>query len=289
MKDKSPKAGSDDHDEQPESSRLGALNEPQVTAAVSGEEPVSALREDVPESRSANNATVEQSGQEETGRADVDGSRGVSAGQAIYRHEPSKRRRSASSWKEKLERAMRTVRYQRIVLVGLLGVMVLIVSVAVGIRDSAGKKERTMGNQLNQKDIEIVKLRSTVEEQQASIESFVLGRLPGLIDLRFDWVFAVDHPYVRNITFTNVRTDKSNEIEFRIVLKNDSSSITTSTPVIDVILFNELGLEIDRRKLSDGTGTNVIAIEPLRQGDVRSYGDSFVVRAGAKPAYFIVR
>jgi hypothetical protein len=287
MKDKSLKAGSDHHDEHPELSRLDALDEPQGTAAVSGEDPGHALGVEAPENGSANNPAAEQSGQEETGTADVGGPHGADAGQAINRHESSKRRRSQT--RKNLERAMRAVRYLRSALVGLVGVIVLIVWVAVGIRDNADNKERDMEYQLNQKDIEIVKLRSTVEEQKASIESFVLGRLPGLTDLRFDRVFEVDHPYVRNITFTNVRTDKSNEYEFRIVLENDSSSTMIATPVIDVILFDKLGLETNRRKLSNGSGMNVIKIESLRPGDVRSYVDSFIVLADAKPAYFLVR
>ena len=127
MKEKSLKAGSDHHDEHPELSRLGALDEPQGTAAVSGEDPDRALRVEASETGSGNNATVEQSGQEETGTADVGGSRGVSAGQALHPHESSKRRRSQPSRTKKLERAMRTIHYQRIVLVGLVGVIVLIV------------------------------------------------------------------------------------------------------------------------------------------------------------------
>jgi hypothetical protein len=277
MKDESPQAGPDNQDE------------PLDTDAVSGEEPGSALQVEMPESASANNAADEQSGQEVTDEADVDGSPRVTDGQAIYRHESSRRRRSPSSWKRQLERAMRTIRYQRIALAGLLGVIALIVLVAVGIRDRAGNKVRNVEHELNQKDIEIVKLRAAVEEQQASIESFVSGRLPGLTKLKLDWVFEVDHPYVRNIIFANVRTDKSNAYEFRIVLENNSSSIGISTPVINVILFDQLGLETDRRKLGYGTGTNMIAIEPLRQGDVRSYVDSFIVRGDAKPAYFLVR
>ena len=277
MKDESPQAGPDHQDE------------PLDTDAVSGEEPGSALQVEMPESASANNAADEQSGQEVTDEADVDGSRRVSDGQAIYRHQSSRRRRSQTSQTKKLEHAMRTIRYLRIALGWLVGVVALIVWVAVGIRDNAGNKERDMEYQLSQQDIEIVKLRAAVEEQQASIESFLSGRLPGLTKLRFDWVFEVDHPNVRNIIFANVRTDKSNAYEFRIVLENNSPPIEISTPVINVILFDKLGLETDRRKLGYDTGTNVIAIEPLRPGDVRSYVDSFIVSADEKPAYFLVR
>lgn len=214
------------------------------------------------------------------------GSRSVNSGQTAG-DRSSRRRRSLNSMARKLEHATRRLRHQRIAMVVLIGIAALILLVTVGISTSAGNQERDMEFRLNRKDIEIAKLRATVEQQQASIKGFVNQRLPGLIDMEFDRVFEVDHPYVRTIAFTNVRTKQNNGYEFRIVLENQTAPI--AAPAIDIILFGALGLEIDRRKLRVDRGVNTIEIEILSRGDVRSYVDSFSVQEDAAPAYFLVR
>lgn len=287
MKDKSLEAESDRHDEHPELLSMDIVEEPRSTDTADDEEPGRAPQAEMLEDASAADAATEQPDRKQIGTEGIDRSHGLNTAKSISRHQSSRRRRSISALKKKLEHANRTVRYQRIALICVLGVTLLSVLVAAGIRASANNTEREVEYQLNRKNIELAELRSTVEEQKASIDSFVAERLPGLTDLEFDQVFEVDHPYVRNITFANVRTNNSNEYEFRIVLENNSLAV--ATPKIDVILFDVLGLEIDRRKLRYRNDTNVIAIESLSRGDIRSYVDSFIVRSDAKPVYFLVR
>jgi hypothetical protein len=284
MKEESLKADSEHPDEQSERVTRDALGTSVGDAAQPGEAGVRAAVVEIPDT-----AVPEQERRpvgKQASLAAAAGSSGADSGPRVD-HRSSRRRRSMNSIVRKLERATRTIRYQRIVMVMLAGIAVLILVVTVGISTSAGKKERDMEFRLNRKDIEITKLRVTVEEQRESIKGFVNERLPGLIDMEFDRVFEVDHPYVRTIAFTNVRTKQKGGYEFRIVLENQRAPIVA--PAVDIILFGALGLEIDRRKLRVDRGVNTIEIEILSRGDVRSYVDSFNVQPDAAPAYFLVR
>jgi len=129
----------------------------------------------------------------------------------------------------------------------------------------------------------------TVELETVKKERDILvqKRIPGLIPMLYDEAIAIDNEFVRNIIFTLAKSGNKNIYEYRLVLQNNTLTITR--PKAEIILFNDIGIQIGMAHIeqTDAT-TDLEGRAALDPGEVRSYTAAIKLIRDEKPSYFML-
>lgn len=125
-----------------------------------------------------------------------------------------------------------------------------------------------------------------LESARSELDTLVRERIPGLQPLSYDEAINVDHELVRNIIFTMVKNGKKRNFEYRLVLHNDTLSVIR--PEIEVLLFNDIGIQIGATRVDYTDATDDSARSALDPGEVRSYTSSIDLMRDENPRYFLL-
>jgi len=118
------------------------------------------------------------------------------------------------------------------------------------------------------------------------LDTLVQERIPGLRPLKYDEVISVDDGFIRNITFTLARNGKKRNYEYRLVMHNDTLSVIR--PDVQILLFNELGIQIGVTQVEYMDASGGAARSALDPGEVRSYTSSIDLLRDEEPHYFLI-
>ena len=83
---------------------------------------------------------------------------------------------------------------------------------------------------------------------------------------------------VQNILFTLIKKSDNNRYEYKLVMENDTGSM--STPEVKALLFGRLGVQLGANEVPKQ--------EPLLRGETRSYSSTVDLAVPGDPYYFYV-
>jgi cell division protein FtsB len=118
---------------------------------------------------------------------------------------------------------------------------------------------------------------ASLEETRQAVDKLANDRIPGLLPFKIDEPLFVDTPFVRELSF-KLATPPASGHECRVVLENNSNSIIR--PTLSVGLFNEVGIQVARAQLVDGSR------EALRANEIRSFFVTLEVLGDRAPTYY---
>lgn len=131
---------------------------------------------------------------------------------------------------------------------------------------------------LQQAEQQVIDMRKDINRTESLLAAAVEGRFPQLRRLEFDQVLPIHEAGVKNILFTLIKKSETNLYEYKIVMENDTE--TLSVPDITVLLFSELGVQLGVDKVPKQ--------EPLLRGEARSYSAVVDLLLSGEPRYFYV-
>ncbi len=140
--------------------------------------------------------------------------------------------------------------------------------------------------EFRKQEIAVKVITSELETARSALDTLVQGRIPALLPLKYDEAITVDEEYIRNIIFTLVKNGKKRNYEYRLVMHNDSLSVIR--PVVEILLFNDIGIQIGVAKvkyMDAASGTERSVLDP---GEVRSYTSSIDLLRDEEPSYFLL-
>lgn len=109
------------------------------------------------------------------------------------------------------------------------------------------------------------------------VDALVSERIPGLLAFRVDEPLAVDTPNVREFSFKSANSFGSVH-EAKLVMENDGDALIN--PTLDVVLFDEVGVEIARAEIVNGDR------DALRADEIRTFFAKLDTPEGRVPRYF---
>ncbi len=125
-----------------------------------------------------------------------------------------------------------------------------------------------------------------LEKIRNELDTLVRDRIPGLLPLKYDEAITIDNDYVRNIIFTLVKNGKKSTYEYRLVMQNNTLSVIR--PVVEILLFNEIGIQIGVTQVEQMDATGGAERSALDPGEVRSYTASINLIRNEEPRYFLL-
>jgi hypothetical protein len=131
---------------------------------------------------------------------------------------------------------------------------------------------------LQENEEKLINMGIELREAQRQLEAAVGGRFPQLRRLEFDKVLPLHEGLVQNIVFTLIKKSDKNLYEYKLVMGNDTGSL--STPEVKVLLFGQLGVQLGTDELPKQ--------EPLLRGETRSYSSIIDLAVPGEPYYFYV-
>jgi len=140
--------------------------------------------------------------------------------------------------------------------------------------------------EFRKQEITVKAISNELATARSELDALVQGRIPALLPLTYDEAITVDDGYIRNIIFTLVRNGKKRNYEYRLVMHNDSLSVIR--PVVDILLFNDIGIQIgvaQIKYMDASSGTERSVLDP---GEVRSYTSSIDLIRDEEPSYFLL-
>ncbi len=209
------------------------------------------------------------------------------------RSKPSRGGRSHSHRYSRSQRKILKLLIVSWVLGGLLFIVILVwimtsmkLSAVNGdlLLEKARTREQIEANrQLEAEKRQLEQQISQLEQERAEL---VEKRIPHLRPLQFDVTIPIDKEYFRNINFTLTGTDHNRHYEYRAVIHNDGSA--SVEPDVTLFLFDELGIEVGKTRLS-GKDTKAGTEAPtLQPGETRSYSSEIRLQRQADPKYFLI-
>ena len=122
-----------------------------------------------------------------------------------------------------------------------------------------------------------------LEQERAQL---VQGRIPRLLPLEFDVTVPIDERYFRNISFTLAGTAHDRIYEYHVVMHNEGNS--NIRPNVTLFLFDELGIQVGKTRLSEKDATSGRNSLSLKPGETRSYSSEIELDYPAEPRYFLI-
>lgn len=149
------------------------------------------------------------------------------------------------------------------------------------------RQNQDLRGNLAQAEEELQRVTPEVQRLRNDLDALVRGKLPRLRKLEYDRVLALDDRYLKNITFTEIMSRDRRGHEYKLVVQNNSSA--PLWPEIQLLIFNELGIQIGSAEI--GTGQpNALKTGSLGVGEARSYTAAMeLADRSATPAYFLIR
>jgi len=137
------------------------------------------------------------------------------------------------------------------------------------------KQEKTLA--VTSRELETVKMER---------DALVRKRIPGLLPLTYDQTINIDNQYIRNIIFTQVKNGKKKSYEYRLVVHNDN--LSTIHPEIQIMLFNDVGIQIGATTVEFRDPSTGIVHHVLQPGEVRSHTAVIKLQSDEEPRYFLL-
>jgi hypothetical protein len=152
---------------------------------------------------------------------------------------------------------------------------------------SLSRENQDLRANLAQAENGLRKVMPELEELRVDLEKLIRGKLPLLRELEYDQVLPLDEAYLKNVTFTEIISRDNRTHEYKLVVQNNT--VTPLWPEIQLLVFNELGIQIGNSEI--GTRRpNALKAGSLDVGEVRSYSASIqLTDKDAKPSYFMIR
>ncbi len=140
---------------------------------------------------------------------------------------------------------------------------------------------------LQEKERLLEQAHADLAQVQQQIAVLVEGRIPKLRPLVYDQTISISERYVRDVIFTRTGLKSSDRVfEFRVVLENDSNWMVT--PQVQILLFNDIGIQVGVRTLTHHLATNQANASPLMAGEVRIYSSTIPLNKQREaPRYFL--
>jgi len=116
-----------------------------------------------------------------------------------------------------------------------------------------------------------------LEEARLRLDTLASGRVPGLLPFRVGEPIPVDVPFVRELSFKPATPPGSGHV-CKLVIENDSSALIR--PIINVVVFDDVGTQVARARLVDARH------DALRIGEIRSFFANIETADGVVPRHF---
>ena len=186
---------------------------------------------------------------------------------------------AADTHHRRLHRHRREQRFPLIMGMAGLILLAVILTVISAIKiSSLSDTNDHLKVRLQESEDSLVSTRKELNKTQRQLEVAVEGRFPQLRQLEFDKVLPIHNGGVKNIIFTLIKKSAENYYEYKIVMENDSDSM--SAPEIKVLLFGQLGVQLG--------ANDVPKQDPLLRGETRSYSSIVELSVPGEPYYFYI-
>ena len=152
--------------------------------------------------------------------------------------------------------------------------------------DGKSREYEQMLLQLRKHEKTLAVTSRELETVKKERDALVQKRIPGLLPLTYDQTINVDNQYIRNIIFTQVKNGKKKSYEYRLVVHNDSLSVIH--PEIQILLFNDVGIQIGAATVEFRDPSTGIVHPVLDPGEVRSHTAVIKLLRDAEPRYFLL-
>lgn len=134
------------------------------------------------------------------------------------------------------------------------------------------------------------KLRAALTENEtlrSEMTDMVEGRLPGdLHPMDFDQVINIDDGLTKNVLFTELRRERQQGYEYRIVLENGREE--RIQPHVRILVFDRLGIQIGTADITQSPDWEDLAAVGLGSGESHSFSGGIQLTMDRKPAYFMI-
>jgi hypothetical protein len=134
------------------------------------------------------------------------------------------------------------------------------------------------------------KLRAAAEENKTlsnELAELVEGRLPGnLHTIHFDQVINIENALTKNVLFTEIRRERQQGYEYRIVIENRRDE--RIRPHVRILVFDRLGIQIGTADIAGSPDWENLAAVGLGSGESHSFSGSIELTIEREPAYFML-
>ena len=131
---------------------------------------------------------------------------------------------------------------------------------------------------------ELEEIKPNLAQANQQISSMVEGALPDLSKLEFDKVIALDNGYLKHVVFTQLKKRDYHLYEYKLVVQNNS--LEAVRPLIDILLFDERGIQLGSASIGRTPNSNIDKI--LDIGETYSYTSIIQLARRGGPAYFMI-
>ena len=190
-------------------------------------------------------------------------------------------RRSRSSYRSEAR-----VRHYKYLLAGVTTLFIVIYIFTWFHITRVSTAHEQMLIEVRKQEIAMKALSSELETARNDMDTLVQERIPGLLPMQYDEAITVEDKYIRNIIFTLVINGKKRNYEYRLVMQNDTLSV--ARPVVEILLFNDIGIQIGMAQVGDADISTVTERAALDPGEVRSYTSSIDLLRDEEPSYFLL-
>ena len=177
-------------------------------------------------------------------------------------------------------------RLQMAMIVVICGCVLVALGAGFYIERVRGEKEAIEREALRLES-ELSVALSALESATEDRDDLVNARIPGLDLLTFDETIPVGEHYVRNVVFTLAMKNDTPSYEFRVVFSNDG--LSTVIPDVQIVLFNELGVQLGGARVPLDTVTGGEASLTLEPGEVRTHSGAIELFSDQAPKYFYLQ
>jgi hypothetical protein len=202
---------------------------------------------------------------------------GLKPGNSSHRHS----HRSRSSYRHEAK-----IRHYKYILAGIsiLFLLIYLFTWFHVARKSAETEQAILELRIQEKTLNSInsELETVIKERDALVQ----GRIPGLLLLAYDKTITTENEYIRNIIFTLVKNGSKETYEYRLVMHNDTLSVTY--PTVEILLFNDVGIQIGRAHVEQSDAINGAGRVALEPGEVRSYTANIDLIRDEEPRYFLL-
>jgi len=191
-------------------------------------------------------------------------------------------RHSSSSSRRKLKR-MRL--FAVVLLIALVATAMAGVMVFFKMKQYRGDTQQ-LTIDLRRAEGELARARERLTEMNNDLRILLANRIPGVAELITNRQLEINDQYVRNITFVQSGVGDDQTIEFSAVLQNTRQG--PILPKVDVVLFDESGLQTGAVHLSKSQTVTPADLPELQPGETRTYSGQIQLQRQAPSKYFVV-
>ena len=159
-------------------------------------------------------------------------------------------------------------------------IVLFFVSLFTGLRIARlNRDNETLSADLAQSRARLAEIEPQNEKLRTGLVEILRNKVPHLRRLELDDALDVKAAYVKSILFTVARNGDEQHYEYTLLLENTTGY--TIKPHVDVLVFDDLGVQIGQGGFADGNN--------LLPGDSRSRAGEINPLREGMPAYFEVR